>query len=268
MDLFYLLVIIFGLLIIVILLTIGLINKKRYHRQLFSLIKPCPCRREICCRQGGRENISGIISYSWYDNYQSQLPGLRKNILIVAQHLPDWQVQIYSAPDVPRQIKEELMALGAEVIIIGPDLPKGKEGELWKFFAAENSLPFVSLDIDQDIDHRLRRKIKDWLASDYQFAIFDQDIPFIPLFSGAWGGRDCSFLDISHKINQYDDHWSGFGEAFLAKEIYPLIRKRGYWIDTDLYNRSLLVYGLMYLVVIIIVICMLGALYLTQINNW
>jgi hypothetical protein len=189
--------------------------------------------------------------------------------------MPTWQPVVYVPIDVPSHIASEIVSLGGELVILkGTDSfdggVLGHEAALWRFLSASQTLPFVCLDADDEFDPKLPKRIHRWLREGSQFFIFSPINVWIPMMAGRWGARGIEKRDkdgkpvhywidpghsdsVSHKlhppvpdmlerINKYCDNWFGFDEAFLKKEIWPLVRK-DYSQTTHWPMSSLLVLG-------------------------
>lgn len=239
MYLFYLLAVLFAIIIIVI--SVFLINLKtrNYWRRCLADITPAPFSKDvyhIVNKYKGKDRVNSehedielIVSYSLYGNYRKYAPTLFKNADIIREKYPTWQVRVYAAADVPPKIVEILTNKGAEVIVMGPRPPKGHEGALWRFLPASEETPFVSLDADDVISRYTIRKIKKWLRSGKRFCILNRYSFFVPIWAGLWGSRDRAIPDIKDRLDKYCEYWFGFDEAFLNKEIYPIVSKYGCW---------------------------------------
>ncbi|MEI7986394.1 MAG: hypothetical protein WCI55_12275 [Armatimonadota bacterium] len=183
--------------------------------------------------------------------------------------IPTWQPVVYVPIDIPPHIASEIVSLGGELVILkGTDTIEGgvlgHEAALWRFISAEQTLPFVCLDADDEFDPKLVPKIRKWLKSDAQFFIFSPINAWIPMMAGRWGARgmpaksernqivlhhDSTHLvppvpDMLERMNQYCENWFGFDEAFLKKEIWPIVRRTDYYRTAHWPLTDLLVIGL------------------------
>ena len=175
-------------------------------------------------RAGGRRDREGVISYSLYGDYNKYLPQLLQNVKDVSRQLPSWQARVYLSDEIPREVRDDLRALGAEVIVM-PSLP-GRGGSTWRFLPAKERLNFVSLDADDPFD--CAEVVKDWMASGKPFLTLHEGGWFTPVWAGMWGARSGTLPDIQERLEKYREYWYGFDEEFLRREIYPMI-VRGYY---------------------------------------
>ena len=116
-------------------------------------------------------------------------------------------------------------------------------GLLWRFLVASENLPFLVCDADMLIDEQNWfisdfSKVQKWLESDKTF--FRRKVFLInmawPISAGTWGGKptkdgNAAIPDIKNRLENYNHDWFGSDEAFLAKEVWPLFKKEGYFTD-------------------------------------
>lgn len=245
MILFYLLGFIFISIIVTIFILVATKDRRNYWRRVIADIEPSKntCPSEIICQIGIDKSRKGIISYSLYGDYKKYGPSLIDSLTIIPRYMPGWQSVVYAAIDIPKDLKNTLINKGAEVIIMGPDPPRGHEGALWRFLPAAQELPFVSLDADDIFNARIAHQIKLWLKSNYQFGIFHYYQFGLPMTAGMWGSRNCAIPDIKERLDKYEETWFGFDEAFLNREIFPLGKRAGYWRSAHLPLQSLSILG-------------------------
>lgn len=265
MLIFYLLALIFSVIIITGMILVATLHRKNYWRRVVADITPCnPADTyEIQGIYGTRPKASGIISYSLYGNYRKYSINLLKSLRNIPKYLPGWQARVYVAMDIPESLFDKLLANGAEIILMGTALPKGHEAALWRFLPAGQDLPFVCLDADDVFDHKIAADIKNWLATSDNCIILHRHQFYLPMTAGMWGGRNCPVPDMKQRLDKYAEYWFGFDEAFLHKEIYPIVSQLGYWRSEYLPLNVLCGIALIIIVTLIILV-----LYNCYINNW
>lgn len=208
---------------VIIIYGFSILSNKQYQRFLLYDLKPCPFKThpifspQSTCGTGVA--VAGIISYALYTDYDSIAINLIDNIRKVKKYLPQWQVRIYSAIDISPQLVQQLCASGAEVIIMGPELPKGHQGEVWKFLPAATSLPFVALSAGDPFSKMDAKNIRQWITSNRRFCCFS---------NLNWGSRDSAIPNIKSLIDEYSEHWLGFADVFFVRVIYPLLSGKSY----------------------------------------
>ena len=188
------------------------------------------------------EKAKGILSTCLYGDYSAN--GFQERyvnpVLQSKKHaleiLPGWQYRVYMAPNITSDILERFLKGNFEVYIMNR-VPNGNEGMLWRFYPAAESLPFLSVDADDDIAERKRLEpfypdhVKKWLLTDTPF--FQKRLSwinlFVPISGGCWGGKGNCIPDIKQRIERYNNNWFGADEAFLAKEIWPMFKDKGYY---------------------------------------
>lgn len=265
MKLWIVFLVIYLLIIMVVVIFLWKFTTRGYSRRILSDITRCPFGKEkyfVVKTLNEDPDAEGIISYSLYGNYAKYAPSLYRQLDVIPNYLPKWQPRVYVPIDVPKEVVIELLKRGACVIKLnGGDSEeaakarkalkigiKGHEAALWRFLPAMQTKPFITLDADDSFDTGLPNKIKRWLASGKQFFGFKPAELFLPMAAGRWGGRGTALAgprvgldqnqdpgydgsppipDMLERINEYCDHWFGFDEAFLKKEIWPIVKKRG-----------------------------------------
>jgi hypothetical protein len=266
----WVLAIIYVIIIVAVFLFLHKFRTRGFSRRVLSDISKCPFgTRKFFeySREGGRPDREGIVSYSLYGKYDRYYPSLRRQLIDIPRLMETWQAVVYTPIDVPAHIASEIVSLGGELVILkGTDTIEGgvlgHEAALWRFLSASQTLPFVCLDADDEFDPKLVPKIHKWLKSGSQFFIFSPINAWIPMMAGRWGARGAPIKaerdqqvlyghrqgshhleppvpDMLERMNHYCENWFGFDEAFLKKEIWPLVRKTNFfqtrhWPLTDL----------------------------------
>jgi hypothetical protein len=186
-------------------------------------------------RTGGREDRTGVISYSLYGNYQDYAPQLQENIRLISEELPTWQVRVYLSDEIPKDLQQDFLEAGAEIVVM-KSLP-GHQLALARFLPGKENLTFVSLDADDCFE--LSEEIKSWYQSNEPFGLFTTHQLHIPIMAGLWGVRGGEISEIEKMLEQYSGDWYGFDETFLLDEIWPKMKERGYWQKTHLPKQKL-----------------------------
>lgn len=255
-SLFYLLLVVYLLIFIALLIFIDQ-HERNYWRRALIPLKPCPFPEEYPYREiemtGTRFKREGILSYSLYGNYNKYSPTLLQSVERASRLLPNWQVRVYTAIDIPEGIKTSLVNKGAEVIVMGPKKPLGHEAATWRFLAAEEDIPFYCLDADDLFDDQTAGQIQAWLKSRLLFCSTHWVIFALPMTANAWGARPGSIPDIRQRLARYCEHGYGFDEAFLKKEVWPIAEEKGCWIPTWIRLDILLPFFWVILIVLMII---------------
>lgn len=266
------LLVIYVIVIVAVVLFLWKFRTRGFSRRVLSDTGRCPFGKQtysILSRQGARASREGIVSFSLYGKFDRYWPSLRNQLKDIPHQLPTWQCVVHVPIDVPGEVRDEVLELGAELVILkGNDTISGEilghEGALWRFIPAQQTLPFITLDADDDFDPKLPNRIQKWLKSGRQFFIFSPINAWIPMMAGRWGARgmpreqaeerfdlrneedlEPPVPDMLERMNSYCENWFGFDEAFLKKEIWPLAKRNHYrtmhWPLTDLLVLALIV---------------------------
>ena len=217
-------------------------------------------------------NAKGILSISLFGNTKKE--GFRKryidpilyNTKKINSILPGWAIRIYLSPEITEDIIQELIDNNCEVFIM-KNKPIGYEGTTWRFLAASGDKPFLSFDSDDKIDDptlgNLRKGVENWLKSKKPFfrrSLYHINF-LIPLSAGTWGAKPGSIKNIEEKLEKYcSEKQFGMDEAFLTKEIWPLLLKNGYHHTYNRIEISIYVFIIIFLIII--------SIYIFQIINY
>lgn len=230
-------------------------TNRGYSRRVLADINRCPFGKEMYFPVrtiGERSDAEGLVCFSLYGKYEKYAPTLYGQLDDIAVLMPTWQAHVWTPIDVPQNVINNITSRGAAITIMNggtsqsqasqPSAPqvgiKGHEGALWRFMGAMQTKPFITLDADDSFDRNLLPKIRAWLNSGETFFIFKPIEILLPMAAGRWGGRGISdpdhpnqlkppIPDMLDRMNLYCEHWFGFDEAFLKKEIWPLVKKIG-----------------------------------------
>jgi hypothetical protein len=182
----------------------------------------------------------GVIAISLFGDMNEPVKRERyfdpviRNAKIIGNYMPEWYIRVYLCPNVPTNIREELINADCEVCIMKTP-SNGFNASMWRFLAAADDVPFLSMDADFKIDDKYfgfyspAEHVKKWLQTDKDF--FHRSLQhismLIPISAGMWGGKANSVPDMKDRIEHYCADWFGCDEAFLSKEIYPMFKERG-----------------------------------------
>ena len=188
----------------------------------------------------------GIVAYSlWGDaNTERFQTGLLEPLLNNAQQLksrlPEWAGRIYISESIPSHIRQQLADSGYELFIM-PDTSLG-EGYVWRFLAATEHKPVIIHDADMKFINReltpdIFTTVQEWLNTDKPFLrrqLHASNILNItPIRAGCWGVRPTKdgrvpLANIKETMKKYVFEGFGTDEAFLTKEVWPIMKKEGY----------------------------------------
>lgn len=252
-----------------------LLTKKirNQHIRILGDLSKCTSPRKNAFQVENKLNIhdkaKGILSISLFGNTKKE--GFRQryidpiiyNAKKINSILPGWVIRVYLSPEITEDIQKELINNNCELFIM-KNKPIGYEGTTWRFLAAIGDKPFLSFDSDDKIDDptlgNLKKGVEKWLKSKKPFfrrSLYHINF-LIPLSAGTWGAKPNSVKNIEEKLEKYcSEKEFGMDEAFLTKEIWPLLLKKGYH---HTYNRiEILIY------VFIIIFLIILSIYIYQI---
>ena len=216
----------------------------------------------------------GIISVSlWGDGvskrfWKELMEPLLHNVNRLNSILPGWVCRVYASNDLPEKVIWEIIDAGCEVYVM-PAPRQGGEGFAWRFLATAESKPVVIHDADMDFDELqpgLFDVIEQWLATDRPFLrrrLHAVNVWGNPVSGGLWGSRprltgESPLVNVRENLSKYSFEGYGIDEAFLTKEVWPVMKREGYY--TTKLSREGFVSSSIIVLFIILSVALLGAL--------
>jgi hypothetical protein len=168
--------------------------------------------------------MTKVIAFSLWGKDPKYTMGAIRNAELAKEIYPGWEVWMYVAEDVQKNILDELISLNCNVFNMG----KGNwTGMFWRFLpASDSNITMVSRDTDSRLSEREKAAVDEWLNSDKDFHIM-RDHPYhaTAILGGMWGARNGIVKDIKRWINDYNkgDFWQ-VDQNFLKEVVYPKIQ--------------------------------------------
>jgi hypothetical protein len=170
-----------------------------------------------------------VVSFSLWGDHPRYLRGALDNALQASAVYPGWTCRFYVDASVPSEIREALVALGAQVFI---ELPgQGLRQRLaWRFKVANDPAVgrFLVRDVDSVVNVREAWAVAQWVASDRWFhAMRDWWTHTDLLLAGMWGGVAGILPDLSAMLMRYRSktmETPQIDQIFLRDVVWPLIR--------------------------------------------
>jgi len=170
--------------------------------------------------------MNKIIAFSLWGDDPKYTIGAIRNVEIAKELFPDWICRIYYGDNVPEDIINRLINLGAAVVCMGEG---DWNGMFWRFYAADGDEIMISRDTDSRLGQREKAAIDEWLSSDKDFHIM-RDHPYhaTEILGGMWGSRNGVLKGIKDMIASYDkgdyDNKYQVDQNFLREIVYPIIK--------------------------------------------
>jgi len=168
-----------------------------------------------------------VISYSLYSNNPKYWKSLLLNLQIATEVYPGWQVRVYTATDVEKEIVEQLERGGASVIMYNA-LP-GHKGMFQRFrpFWDDNVTRTIVRDADDALGYTDRKTVDMWIESEKQFYTLaahqghNKRPVYCCLFgmTNRWDRHLLDFPDLNNISDKY-----GTDEQWIADNLVPLIK--------------------------------------------
>jgi hypothetical protein len=169
-----------------------------------------------------------IVSFSLYGDNPLYLHGALMNARTIKRWYPGWACRFYVGASVPRDVYEQLVAEGAKVIHV--DAPESHLATLWRFrpVCEEGVDAVVIRDCDSRFGKREQDAVDEWLAQGSPFHIMrDHPAHKVPILGGMWGATGTGLTVVREAIIQnIPPDLYGADQYFLAKHIYPLIKRQ------------------------------------------
>jgi len=167
-----------------------------------------------------------VISFSVWGNSPSFLEGAIENAHLARTVYPGWTPRIYCRDDVPQHYRDNLEALGAQVVI-KHETRGSWEGLFWRFHPVFD--PKVTHTIVRDCDSRLTVReavaVNEWLLSEKTFHTMRDHIEHttVPIMGGMWGSVYWPVL--GKLLEDWPDCGAkGDDQNFLAQRIWMRVR--------------------------------------------
>ena len=196
---------------------------------------------------------AGIVSYSLFGD--SKVERFRKHLLEpllsnskkLKENLPLWSSRIYISLNIHENIKNELVNAGYELFVMPP--PYSGEGYAWRFLAGSENKPVVFHDADMLFTSNTFKVINNWLNTNKPFLrrkLTTDNYFFVPISAGCWGikplnNKSSPLSDIKSLLDNYIFESFGSDEAFLTKEVWPIMKKEGYYSTEESWILILIV---------------------------
>ena len=125
-------------------------------------------------------HAKGIVSISLFGNvdnpkfYSTYVKPILTSARNIEEILPGWYLRIYLDPNLPEEIREELIQHDCEVFIMS-ESSINLCGTFWRFLPASEKLPFITHDADMELTKGgfyvpdLSKHVKCWMKSDKPF---------------------------------------------------------------------------------------------------
>ena len=264
MWLFWVLFILTIILIIFVFILVYQLGRRHFFSRIFGRSIKTDLYQRIEVREwfNRTENLHGVFSVSLYKNCSVNLDiwreryydPLLKSIQSVQQTLPGWQYRVYLDPSLEQTYRDELINKGAQVGIMKYG-NFDNSGSVWRFLSAADSPNFLCVDADDNPFQTFQiDQINKWLESSHRFILVPLYLVnlLVPISAGSWGGRAHSIPDIAERLSRYNHGWFGADEAFLTREIWPLVKQLGYYRTNQRGAVYLLLFGLSLALILLI----------------
>ena len=146
--------------------------------------------------------MTKVIAFSLWGSNPKYTIGAIRNVEIAKELFPDWHCRLYHAHDVPYDMIDRLIDLGATTVCMGDG---DWNGVFWRFYAADGNDIMISRDTDSRLGQREKAAVDEWLSSDKDFHIM-RDHPYhaTEILAGMWGVRNGALKGIKGMIANYD----------------------------------------------------------------
>ena len=184
--------------------------------------------------------MKNVISFALWGTEPMYVYGIFQNIKLAQRFYPDWICRFYVASDCPKEIKERIISMGAEVSVVSKTWEKVKYFWRLKIINCMDVDIFMIRDIDSRIGLREAHAVKTWLESEKAVHIMrDHPRHSVNIMGGMWAAHREEFIKLTgfksrfkKYVDKVKDGWSpsvrmakkGSCQHFLDKQIYPEIK--------------------------------------------
>jgi hypothetical protein len=189
----------------------------------------------ISCSIFGNFN-NGIKGKKLLQKYFSPLITDGKNVV---KTLKDSNVRVYVEPTLSPELLQQLIDLEYEVYVM--DKPSKKlGGTFWRFLALQDKEKsdivmisdtddFFNSDSEMVINTIDSDTLTKWKKMGKKFMIRGDHMIYVPFYANRLCMRDHVIPDIAEKMGKYPKRNYGADEVFLKREIWPIVKKEGYF---------------------------------------
>jgi hypothetical protein len=176
--------------------------------------------------------MKSVFSFSLFGNQDKYCKGLLKNITIIEDKFPGWEIWVYCGEGISEDILMELK--DHKHVRLIPTHQEGMINKFYRFFAIDD--PEVQLCIVRDADSRIYDRdlgcIYDFLQSDkFVHIIRDHPNHHHLMMAGMWGIKKSALFFLQNPIQSLFEQWKQSKVAsdfwsdtlFLCDMIYPRI---------------------------------------------
>jgi hypothetical protein len=232
------------------------LDPRNYVKRIINKYQVCDgvkYKEEKIYNYKGRDRV-GTVSATLYgdtdkpgfkERYIAKIPEIAKSI---EKHMPGWVFRIYIDKNI-----DPLLPEFNGIELYSMDNPSdGHQGSMWRYLVADENVPWVCVDLDDTVKPELIDYVNSWLKSDKPFIIFADYQSILPMSGKMWGAKPKELPNMSNMIGQHCQTWFGTDEAFLRKEIFPIINIKGYWSPGIHKNPSILLLSLLPIIIVIV----------------
>ena len=175
-----------------------------------------------------------VISFSLWGGDRRYLDGARTNAIVARYLYPGWTPRFHIDASVPEDVREGLIAEGAEVVDAPAEWPAERFGLFWRFLVEDDPGVDVYLvrDADSVVNIRECAAVEDWLGSGRAFHVM-RDLPTHAelILAGMWGARRGNLPGMRARVEAFLAGQTGrmgirmADQLFLRREIWPVVRQ-------------------------------------------
>jgi tetratricopeptide (TPR) repeat protein len=171
-----------------------------------------------------------VIAFSLWGTDPRYLRGALDNAIAIRALYPDWTARFYVDASAPRDVRDALSELGADVRLESEDAPlRRKLG--WRFKVAEDPSVgrFLVRDADAVVNEREKTAVNAWLASDRWFHVMrDWWTHTDVMLAGMWGGVSGVLPPLTEMLEHYRSpsfETPNIDQWFLRDQVWAYVRQ-------------------------------------------
>jgi hypothetical protein len=132
--------------------------------------------------------LTRIISFSLYGNQDIYLKGALENCTLVPLHYPGWKAMFFIDEEVPKEVVDQLLNLGAHIHIGSSEISANKM--TWRYSAVflDDAEIVIFRDTDSRLSQRESAAVAEWVESENAVHIMrDHPLHSQRIMGGMWG---------------------------------------------------------------------------------
>jgi hypothetical protein len=179
------------------------------------------------------DRTRNIISFSLFGDQPRYCETALLNVIVAARLMPAWVCRFHVDDSVPADVCDRLQSLGAQVVMMEPDVRSRLSGLMWRFLVMEDRFVdrYLIRDADSLISTREAQAVHDWCISGKWFHVMRDYFTHTELLlAGMWGGCGGVFTGLIDSMERFVKSGNYLGDRvvdqhYLRACVWPTVRQ-------------------------------------------